>query len=83
MRENEDRWGAAANTDIVPSPMMIKTFFIIRERKARLYPFVVNNCSNLRVGRGTTGGEHADSSHEGTRLHGPVRHRVISPVGVR
>ena len=62
--------------------MMIKTFFIIRE-EARLYPFIFNNFRNLRVGRGTTGGEHADSSHEVTALHGPVRHMVISPVGVQ
>ena len=63
---NKDRWVAAAITDIVSSPMMIKTFFIIRERKARLHPFIFNNFSNFRVGGGTTGGEHAASSHDGT-----------------
>jgi len=82
MKETKTGGVPQQKTDIVPSPMMIKTFFINRE-KARLYPIIFNNFRNLRVGGWTTGGEHADSSHDGTALHGPVRHRMISPVGVR
>ena len=63
MRETKTGGVPQQKTDIVPSPMMIKTFFINGE-KARLYPIIFNNFRNLRVGGGTTGGEHADSSHE-------------------
>ena len=74
-----DRWGAAANTDIVPSPMMIKTFFIIRERK----PALIQSSSTTSATSELEAGRPADSSHEGTPLHGPVKHRMIRPVEVR